>query len=61
MGVEDDRGAVKEGKGGYVAVDGKDFGEEVGGVDQAGEEDKAASPSISRDAHVYRLGLLPDR
>ena len=27
---------VKEGKGGYVAVDGKDLGEEVGGVDEAG-------------------------
>ena len=26
-------GAVKEGKGGYVAVDGKDLSEEVGGVD----------------------------
>jgi hypothetical protein len=24
-----------------VAADGKDFGEEIGGVDQAGEEDKA--------------------
>ena len=34
-------GAVKEGKGGYVAVDGKDLGEEVGGVDEAGEEDEA--------------------
>ena len=34
-------GAVKEGKGGYVAVDGKDLGEEVGGVDEAGKEDKA--------------------
>ena len=34
-------GAVKEGKGGYVAVYGEDFGEEVGGVDEAGEEDKA--------------------
>ena len=34
-------GAVKEGKGGYVAVDGEDLGEEVGGVDKAGEEDKA--------------------
>ena len=29
-------GAVKEGKGGYVGVDGKDLGEEVGGVDEAG-------------------------
>ena len=34
-------GAVKEGKGGYMAVDGKDLGEEVGGVDEAREEDKA--------------------
>ncbi len=32
--------AVKEGKG-YVAVDGKDLSEKVGGVDEAGEEDKA--------------------
>ena len=29
-------GAMKEGKRGYVAVDGKDLGEEVGGVDEAG-------------------------
>ena len=34
-------GAMKEGEGGYVAVDGKDLGEEVGGVDQAGKEYKA--------------------
>ncbi len=32
---------MEEGKDGYVAVDGKDFGEKIGGVDQAGEEDKA--------------------
>jgi hypothetical protein len=32
---------MKEGEGGYVAVDGKDLGEEVGGVDQAGKEYKA--------------------
>ncbi len=56
-------GAVKEGKGGDVAVDGKDFGEEVGGVDQAGEEDKAeevlARPLRQPvETHVYRLGLL---
>ena len=56
-------GAVKEGKGGYVAVDGKDFGEEVGGVDEAGEEDKAekvlAHPLLQPvETHVYRLGLL---
>ncbi len=31
---------VKEGEGDRVAVDGKDFGEEVGGVDEAGKEDK---------------------
>ena len=30
-----------EGEGGYVAVDGEDLGEEVGGVDEAGEKDKA--------------------
>ena len=56
-------GAVKEGKGGYVAVDGEDFGEEVGGVDQAGEEDKTekvlAHPLLQPvETHVYRLGLL---
>ena len=55
--------AVKEGKDGYVAVDGKDLGEEVGGVDQAGEEDKAeqvlAHPLLQPvETHVYRLGLL---
>jgi hypothetical protein len=33
-------GAVKEGEDSNVAVDGKDFGEEVGGVDKAGKEDK---------------------
>jgi hypothetical protein len=33
--------AVKEGEGCNVAVDGKDFGEEIGGVDDAGKEDKA--------------------
>ena len=56
-------GAVKEGKGGYVAVDGKDLGEEVGGVDEAWEEDKAekvlAHPLLQPvETHVYRLGLL---
>ena len=50
--------AVKEGKDGYVAVDGKDLGEEVGGVDQAGEEDKAeqvlAHPLLQPvETHVY--------
>ncbi len=33
-------GAVKEGEGSNVTVDGKDFDEEVGGVDEAGDEDK---------------------
>jgi hypothetical protein len=56
-------GAVKEGEGGYVAVDGKDFGEEIGGVDQAGEEDKVekvlAHPLLQPvETHVYRLGLV---
>ncbi len=46
-----------------MAVDGKDFGEEVGGVDQAGEEDKAEkvlAQSLLQpvETHVYRLGLL---
>ena len=56
-------GAVKEGKGGYVAVDGKDLGEKIGGVDEAGEEDKAEkvlAHSLLQpvETHVYRLGLL---
>ena len=34
-------GATKEGKGGNVAIDREDFGEKIGGVDEAGEEDKA--------------------
>ena len=51
-------GAVKEGKGGYVAVDGKDLGEEVGGVDEAGKEDKTeellAGPLPEPvETHVY--------
>jgi hypothetical protein len=46
-----------------VAVDGKDFCEEIGGVDQAGEEDKAekvlAHPLLQPvETHVYQLGLL---
>jgi hypothetical protein len=56
-------GAVKEGEDGYVAVDGKDLGEEIGGVDRAGEEDMAekllARPLLQPvETHVYRLGLL---
>ncbi len=31
---------VKERECCYVAVDGKGFGEEVGGIDEAGKEDK---------------------
>jgi hypothetical protein len=34
-------GPVKEGEGCNGAVDGKDFGEENGRVDEAGKEDKA--------------------
>ncbi len=34
-------GAVKEGEGCKVTVDGKYFGKEVGGVDEAGKEYKA--------------------
>ena len=56
-------GAVKEGEGGYVAVYGEDLGEEIGGVDQAGEEYKTekvlAHPLLQPvETHVYRLGLL---
>ncbi len=60
-------GAVKEGEGSNVAVDGKDFGEEVGGADEAGKEDKTeellAGPLLEPvKTHVYRLGLLrPNR
>ena len=31
---------MKEGEGCKVAIDWKDFGEEIGGVDEAGKEDK---------------------
>ena len=45
MGFEGRRdcvwGAVKEGEGSKVTVDGKYFGKEVGGVDEAGKEYKA--------------------
>jgi hypothetical protein len=50
-----------------VAVDGEDFGEKVGGVDEAGKEDKTeemlAGPFLEPvETHVYRLGLLrPNR
>ncbi len=59
--------AVKEGEGSNVTVDGKDFGEEVGGVDEAGKEDETeellAGPLLKPvKTHVDRLGLLrPNR
>ncbi len=54
-------GAVKEGEGSKVTVDGEDFGEEIGGVDEAGKEDKTeeklASPLPEPvETHVDRLG-----
>ncbi len=60
-------GAVKEGEGSKVTVDGEDFSEEVGGVDEAEKEDKTeenlAGPLPEPvETHVDRLGLLrPDR
>jgi hypothetical protein len=51
MGFEGRRdcvwGAVKEGEGSNVTVYGKDFGEEVGGVDEAGKEDKTEEMACS--------------
>jgi hypothetical protein len=55
------------GEGSKVTVDGEDFGEEVGGVDEAGKEDKteellAGSLLEPVETHVYRFGLLrPNR
>ncbi len=67
-GIEDGVwGAVKEGEGSNVTVDGKDFGEEVGGVDETGKEDKTeellTGPFLEPvETHVDRLGLLrPNR
>ncbi len=60
-------GAVKEGEGSKVTVDGEDFGEEVGEVDETGKENKTeellAGPLPEPvETHVYRLGLLrPNR
>ena len=56
-------GAMKEGKGGNVAMYREDFSEEIGGVDEAGEENKAktvlADPLLQPvETHVDRLGLL---
>ncbi len=46
-----------------MVVDGKDFGEEIGGVNSVREEDKAEKvlthPLLQPvEAHVYRLGFL---
>ncbi len=58
FGFEDSRGCQKEGKGGNVAIDREDFSEEIGGVDEAGENDKAekvlAHPLLQPvESHVY--------
>ncbi len=59
--------AVKEGEGSKVTVYREDFGEEVGGVDEAGKEAKteellAGSLPEPVETHVYRLGhLRPNR
>ena len=63
MGLRIVGSAMKEGKGGNVAIDREDFREEIGGVDEAGEKDKAekmlAHPLLQPvETHVYRLGLL---
>ncbi len=50
-----------------MAVNGEGFGEEVGGVDEAGKEDKTEELLAGLllepvETHVYRLGLLrPNR
>jgi hypothetical protein len=53
---------VMEGDGGNVTIYREDFSEEVGGVDEAGEEDEAeemlAHPLQPVETHVDRLGLL---
>jgi hypothetical protein len=56
-------GAMKEGKGGNVAIYRENVSEEIGGVDEAGEENKAekvlAHPLLQPvETHIYRLGLL---
>ncbi len=63
MGLRIVGGAVKEGVDGNVAVYREDFGEEVGGVDEAGDEYKAEkllARSLLQpiETHVDRLGLL---
>ena len=60
-------GAVKEREGWKVTIDGENFIEEIGGVDEDGKEDKTeellAGPLPEPvETHVYRLGLLrPNR
>ena len=60
-------GAVKEGEGCKVTIDGENFSKEIGGVDEAGKENKTeellAGPLLEPvETHVYRLGLLrPNR
>ena len=60
-------GAVKEREGCKVTIDVENFSEEIGGVDEAGKEDKTeellAGPLPGPvETHVYRLGLLrPNR
>ncbi len=55
-------GAVKEGEGCKVTVHGEEFSEEIGGVDEAGKEDKTeellAGPLPEPvETHVYRAYL----
>ena len=57
MGLRIGGGAMKEGKGGNMAIDREDFSEEIGGVDEA--EKVLAHPLLQPlETHVYRLGLL---
>ncbi len=59
MGLGIVGGAMKEGKGGNVAIDREDFSEKIGGIDEAGEKDKAEKVLAQPvETHVYRLGLL---
>jgi hypothetical protein len=63
LGLRTVGGAMKEGKSGNMAIYREDFSEEIGGVGEAGEEDKAekvlAHPLLQPvETQVYRLGLL---
>jgi hypothetical protein len=58
-------GAMKEGKGGNVAIYRENFSEEVGGVNEAGEEYKYKAEKLLAhplrqpvETHVDRLGLF---